>query len=326
MNHFYYQDSTARIFPRPRVGISQCLLGDPVRYDGRDKRSAWCTEQLSRIVDLIAFCPEVGSGLGVPRAPIHWITTENGNRLVDAETQQLDFTEQLSRYYDDHRHPLAQLSGYVLMQKSPSCGLNVALYDTAGATGEYIVGAFAQALQQQLPYLPLVEEQALATAVARDHFLVRVFALARWQQLFAHELTAKALQTFHSQYKYLLMAHSTAGYRTLGPLLANLKAAPLADIALQYRDILMDALSQPASRGNTGNALQHISGYLRRHLSSTERQALREHIEAFRRGESTYSQPLALLQHYFQRFPNAYIAQQALWQPYPAELEQRHLF
>lgn len=162
---------------KPRVGISSCLLGQPVRYDGGHKREPSIIEALGPLVEWVAVCPEIDIGLGVPRPPIDLRETPQGITLVMPETGR-DLTEEMRAYAERKVVALAamRLSGYVLKSKSPSCGLgSTKVYDELGTlVHREGTGIFAAVLKQKLPGLPVEEEAALVDPGRLRDFLERI--------------------------------------------------------------------------------------------------------------------------------------------------------
>jgi uncharacterized protein YbgA (DUF1722 family)/uncharacterized protein YbbK (DUF523 family) len=301
---------------KPLVGISSCLLGQAVRYNGTHKYSSLCVEQLSAWLEFVPTCPELGAGLGVPRPPI---------RLVgDAEAPKVwrvadgaDVTADLKHYAAQRLPELADLCGYVFIPNSPSCGVfNVKLYDALGKLSpQGSRGVFAAAFMQRFPGIPVVEEGQLVDDEVRDHFLARVFIVHAWRQLCREGLSAAALVRFHSRHKYTLMAHDSGRYNTLGQVLAQAGKQEPNALGERYFQALMTLVERPVTRRSNTNVLMHLQGYLKRFLSAEEKQQLAALIDAYRLDQVELEEPVALLRLHFQRYPNDYIDQQTFLQP-----------
>jgi len=221
---------------------------------------------------------------------------------------------------------LHDINGYILMQKSPSCGMErVKVYAANGHTqpggGS---GVFAQALMQACPDLPVEEDGRLNDAVLRENFLTRVYAHADWQRLRQAGLSRRAIVDFHSRYKYQLMASNPLQYKVLGRLVAQLAEHSLEEFAPQYFSQLMQALKKPATRGTHCNVLLHLSGYLKDALGAEDRREMRHLIDQYRAGVIPLVVPLTLLKHHFRRHPDHYVARQAYMQPHPETLSLRN--
>lgn len=311
---------------RIKLGISACLLGEPVRFNAGHKQSQLCSEILARHFDFVALCPEVAIGLGTPREAIRLVGDPQAPRALGSRHPELDVTDALDAYGRQIAAELPDICGYILMQKSPSCGMErVKVYQHNGASvpggGR---GVFAAALMRARPDLPVEEDGRLNDPVLRENFITRVFAYAEWQRLLRQGLTRKALYSFHARYKYQLMATCRQQYQTLGRLLAEAGKAPLEAFAASYFSQLMSALQQPASRGSNSNVLQHIAGYLKRDLNAPDKQELQHLISQYRLGIVPLVVPLALIKHHFRHHPDSYIAQQAYLQPHPEDLGLRN--
>ncbi len=312
--------------PKIPVGISQCLLGDNVRYDGGHKRSAYCTDVLADYFEFTAICPEVAAGLGIPRPAVQQVqrTASAPLQILGVADRRLDVTQALQDYAAQAVASLDALCGYILMQKSPSCGLlHVPVHTADGvllhAEGR---GVYADSLLRRLPLLPVEEAARLNDAALRDNFFTRVYAYWRWQSIASH-LTAKQLIDFYADYKYLIMAHDNQAYRRIGQLLAHLPAEELPPRGAEFIALLMNALKQPATRKTNTNVLMHIQGYFKRVLDAKQKQALSDVIQQYYQGNTPLATALALFKQYLQRFPNAYLQRQAFLTPYPDTLRHR---
>ena len=309
-----------------KVGISACLLGEPVRFNGGHKESRLCSETLARHFEFVPVCPEVAIGLGTPRQPIRLVGDPDHPRAVGSVHAELDVTDALTAYGQQVATELHDICGFVLMQKSPSCGMErVKVYQ---ANGHPIEGGgsglFAHALMQARPDLPIEEDGRLNDPVLRENFLTRIFAYAEWQRLVASGVTRKALVEFHSRYKYQLMATDPVQYKALGRLVATVGKQPLEAFAPSYFSQLMAALKKTASRGTHTNVLQHLSGYLKRDLGTQDKQELQRLIDQYREGVVPLVVPMTLLKHHFRRHPDRYVATQVYLQPHPEDLSLRN--
>lgn len=311
----------ARPEPPLRIAISHCLVGGEVRYDGSAARSSFPHAALQGLFDYRGICPEMGIGLGVPRAPIRVVEDAQGVRVVGVLQPALDVTEALQDYARVQAAGLADVSGYVFMRGSPSCGLfRVKVYprhgDPVGAPRQDGRGAYAAALTAALPNLPVEENGRLHDPVLRENFVTRVFAYTHWQGLQRAGLTAARLVAFHSRYKYLLMAHSVAHYQRAGRLLSDLGEGVEAS-AEAYLTLLMDGLSQPAGRRGHANVLSHLQGCFKRCLDSAGRQELDAVIRGYRRGELPLLAPITLMKHHLRLHPDEYVERQVYLDPHP---------
>lgn len=308
------------------LGISSCLLGDTVRFDGGHKRDLYVVNLLANYFAFIAICPEVGAGLGVPRPPIRLMGAPNSPQVVEVKDKTNDHTAALHTYSHSAMGQLAEVSGYILKNKSPSCGWkNVKVYQDHGSPPKVGMGVFARILTDTYPLLPIEEEGRLNDYKLRENFIERVFMYHRWQQLIKEGLTSKRLIEFHSRHKLTLMAHSEKSYRHLGRLLANLKGPqPLNAIADEYIACLMKGMAFLATPKKHANVLMHCLGYFKKWLSPDDKAELLAAIDQYRLGLLPLIVPITLLKHHLRHFPNDYLLAQSYLDPYPQELMLRN--
>ncbi|MDX1599561.1 MAG: DUF523 and DUF1722 domain-containing protein [Marinobacter sp.] len=308
------------------VGISTCLLGKEVRHDGGHKHSRYCTQVLSKHFEFRSICPELEAGLGVPRPAIHLREYPEGLRLIETKGTA-DHTDAMQSFIEEVIPSLANLRGYILMAKSPSCGMErIKIHNEEGRVvhrdGR---GMFAEALIKAFPLMPVEEEGRLNDDMLRENFIERVFAYDDWMQNVAGDkLSPQALIEFHTRHKFQLLAHSERIYRQLGPMLGDLKSGPLPELADRYIHRFMEAMSQKVSRGSHVNAMQHLMGYLRDSMADEDRKVLMEQIEAYHRGEIPLVVPMTLLRMAQRREPVDYLHTQQYLTPYPDELGLRN--
>ncbi|MFT5593113.1 MAG: hypothetical protein ACI8SR_001481 [Oceanicoccus sp.] len=314
-----------------KVGISACLLGEKVRYNGGHKRSSYLEDVLSQYFDYTPICPEVGIGMSVPRKPIRLITTsgnnESGIEAVLNDDNNVRFTQQLKDYAKQQAGQLTDASGYIFMQKSPSCGYTrVKLYHENGNPLEVSQGIYAAELDRLLPLIPKEEAGRLSDAMIRENFITRVMAFNDWQRNVENNLTSKTLLDFHVRYKYLLMAHHIKSYQSLGQLLSNLKAKALTEIADDYIAQFMTALKHTANRKKNTNVLQHLQGYLKNDLSKDEKEEMQTLFDQYRTGLVPIVVPLTLLNHHIKKHTtdDNYLRKQKYLNPHPYELGLRN--
>ncbi|ALO46814.1 YbgA family protein [Pseudohongiella spirulinae] len=308
------------------VGISACLLGEEVRFNGGHKQHSYIQKTLGEYFSFRTFCPEVDIGLGIPRKPIRLIRRDEQVICVDIEDYKLDYTQQLRDSADAQQGWIRDMCGFILKKDSPSCGMErVKVYEGHGTTKDG-AGIFAETMMQRFPALPVEEEGRLGDAVLRENFIQRVYVMYRWRQLLRDGLTVASLTDFHARHKLILMSHCQAAYRALGPLLAGARKDNVQEIAGQYIPQLMTALKKRASRGDHVNVLQHIQGYLKADLDADDKAELRESFERYRQGLLPLIVPITLLNHHFRKYPNDYISRSWYMHPYPAEMAlQNHI-
>lgn len=307
------------------IGISSCLLGDNVRYDGGHKKNNYITDTLSQYFEFKAFCPEMDIGLGVPRETIHLVNINDQIRCVGTKSKTLDVTDALINSAENQKAWHQQLSGYILKKGSPSCGMErVKLYkENKNTMPENIAsGLYAKRLMDNFPLLPIEEEGRLCDARLRENFIKRVFIYTRWQTLVANieELTLAQLQAFHAQHKYIFMSHDQKLVRELGSLVANNKKLPLPNIVSAYGEIMMLALKKIATPKNHVNTLKHLQGYLKKQLDAGDKQELEHLCEQYRLGLVPLIVPITILRHHFRRHSIDYINDSYYLNPHPSEL------
>lgn len=302
------------------VGISSCLLGEKVRFDGQHQRDDFVEKTLGQYFEFRSFCPEVAIGLGIPRRPIRLVASDGAVRCVSTVDDSLDYTDALRDIANQQAAGQQSLCGYILKKSSPSCGMErVKVYDGDRPRRDG-VGIFAATLMTNFPNLPVEEEGRLGDPVLRENFIQRVYVLSRWHALEAEGLTVRGLVTFHARHKLILMSHCLNAYRALGPLVAAAKKDNLQMTAQRYIAELMAALKQRATRGRHVNVLQHIQGYLKLHLDGEDKAELSEAIAQYLRGQVPLIVPITLLNHYFRKHPNDYIRDSWYMRPYPATM------
>jgi uncharacterized protein YbgA (DUF1722 family)/uncharacterized protein YbbK (DUF523 family) len=310
------------VFPQPRrirLGVSSCLLGQRVRYDGNHKHDRWITDTLGAHFEFVPVCPEVAIGLGVPRPPIRLVGDPGSPRAVGVDDHALDVTKKLATYGRQMGRELDGLSGYIFKARSPSCGMErVQVYATRGARNGR--GVYAAAFMAAQPLLPVEEEGRLGEPGLRANFLERVYAYRRWQEMAASVITAARLVEFHTAHKLVLMAHGPEHYRALGRLVARAGRGPVRALADEYIRGFMGALKRRATPARHANVLMHLMGYLKEQLSREDKADLLKLIHAYRRGKLPLAVPVTLLRHHFRHHPNAYVANQVYLEPTAAEV------
>ncbi len=310
-----------------RIGVSACLLGQEVRFDGGHKRNDFLTDTLGEFVQFVPVCPEVDIGLGIPRESLRLVRGGDGTVRMVANKSGADLTETMRTYAERRVTALEreELSGYVLKKDSPSCGMErVRVYGFAGMPERNGRGLFAEALIRRLPNLPVEEEGRLNDPNLRENFIERVFAYHRMRGLFATRWTVGALVAFHTAHKLTLMAHSPRSYAELGRLVADSKRLERADLCKRYAAEFMSALKKPATPTRHVNVMQHIAGYLHDRCDKDSRSELLEVIEEYRRATVPLVVPLTLIRHWVRRFDITYLKGQTYLEPHPRELMLRN--
>lgn len=313
-------------YVKPKLGVSSCLLGDSVRFNGGHKRHAYVSDVLEQYFELVPFCPEVAAGLGIPREPIRLVVRDGESVLVNTKGHDQDFTLAVRGQADAISDNLAALDGYILKKDSPSCGMErVRRYHENGMPLDSLgVGIFAARLSELYPNLPPEEEGRLNDPVLRENFLLRVYVHHRWRNDVAVNPTAAALVRFQAEHKYLFMAYSPEGQRALGRMVAQAGTCDIHELTDEYHTMFSGILNRRIKRGRHVNVLHHMMGYLKKTLDKADKGELLELFNSYERGEAPLIVPLTLLQHHFRRHPDPYIQNQHYLQPYPGELKLRN--
>ena len=308
-----------------RIGISACLLGQEVRFDGGHKRDQFLTTILAPHVEFVPVCPEVEMGLGTPRETLRLVREDGRLRMVTTRTA-IDHTEGMKTWAARRLEELARsdLSGYVLKKDSPSCGMErVKTYGPAGPARDGR-GIFAEALLARYPLLPVEEEGRLFDAKLRENFIERVFAFRRLKDLFAARWTAGTLVRFHTAHKMALLAHSTVAYNELGQLVARAGAVPRPELRSEYEAAFMRTLAIPATRQRHTNVLNHMAGHLKKLVDAPSRAELAQCIDEYRNALVPLVVPITLIRHYVRIHAVEYLAGQVYLEPHPRELMLRN--
>ncbi len=309
-----------------RIGISACLLGEKVRFDGGHKHDRYLTDTLGQHFQWVPVCPEIEIGLGTPRETIHLVQLADDIRLVTTKTK-VDLTDKMRSYAKSRAAELAKedLSGYILKKDSPSCGMErVKLHHEKAAPRRAGRGMFAESLIERLPNLPVEEEGRLCDPRLRENWVERVFAYHALKQLWARRWKLGDLVEFHTRYKFAVLAHSQAEYRELGRLVADAKRVPRGELRERYESGFMTALRKIATPKKNANVLQHILGFFKKELDSPSRQELLAHIEDYRQGIVPLIVPLTLIRHYVRILHVPYLQDQVYLEPHPKELALRN--
>lgn len=308
-----------------KLGISACVYGHQVRFDSGHKTNYFCKDILTDYCDFTPFCPEVGIGMSVPRPAIRLVLRDGEERLLMIKDPDQDFTENMKKFADNAIPQIADMCGYVVCAKSPTCGMErVKLYNEKGdPLPGGTVGVYTRRLQQALPWLPIEEDGRLQDSMLRENFVIRIMAL---HDLYAstEQLTAANIIQFHARYKYLLMAFNLVGYKSLGQFVGKIADHDINEFFIQYRLRFMNILKKPATRKGNVNVLQHMQGYFKKSLTAKQKQELKDSIMRYSRGYLPLLAPLTLINHYLSEHPNPYLSQQVYLTPYPQEMKLRY--
>ena len=307
------------------VGVSACLMGEEVRYNGGHKQSIFCVRNLAPYFAFETVCPEVGIGMSVPRPAIRLHGDFNAPRVIGSDREDIDVTQALNQFSAERASAMAGLSGFIFMKNSPSCGLYSAkVYTDKGVHPKKRAGIFAAAVVAANPNLPVEEEGRLNDPVLRESFIARVFVYHHLRRLECGGVTPAKLVDFHSRLKYFVMSYGQAVYKRLGQIVAGAGIGSIESVWRSYVSALMQGTQKAPTHKGHSNVLYHLLGYLRAEVPSAFRQELAQAIEEYRKKEVPLAVPMKLLAHYLDHYSTDYIRQQIYLQPYPRELGLRN--
>ena len=309
-----------------RLGISTCLLGEHVRFDGGHKLDRFLTDTLGAHVEYVPVCPEVECGLGVPRESMRLVGDPDAPRLVTTRTNQ-DRTERMTRWAETRVRELEKedLCGFIFKSDSPSSGMErVRVYNEKGMPVKKGVGLFARTFINHFPLIPVEEEGRLHDPRLRENFIERIFTMMRWRQLLNKEWKLANLVEFHTEHKLLILAHSEKNYRLMGKLVADGKKIPPRELLSRYETLLMEALRLQSTVRKNLNVLQHLLGYFKNQLTADEKKELLEIIQEYRSGYIPLIVPVTLINHYVRKYDQPYLSKQVYLNPHPLDLKLRN--
>jgi uncharacterized protein YbgA (DUF1722 family)/uncharacterized protein YbbK (DUF523 family) len=309
-----------------RLGISSCLLGDKVRYDGGHKLDPFLRDTLGRYVDWVPVCPEVEYGLPVPREAMHLVKSGVGTRLVTVRTG-IDHTDGMRRWAGQRLSGLEKedLCGFIFKSRSPSSGLRgVKIYNASGIPSNAGVGVFAGAFIEHFPFMPVEDDGRLQNPVLRENFIERIFVFSRWKDLIRAGGKIRDVVNFHTDHKLLVLSHSTKHYRIMGNMVAAAGTYSTGQLHSEYINNLMEGLRLIATAKKNTNVLSHMMGYFKKLITSDEKAELAEVIENYRIGIIPLIVPVTLIRHYVRKYNVEYLARQLYLNPHPLELMLRN--
>lgn len=309
-----------------KLGISSCLLGEKVRYDGGHKLDHFLKDTLGEYVEWVPVCPEVEYGLHVPREAMHLVKTAVGTRLVTYRTA-IDHTDGMINWAAKRLDALGQedLCGFVFKSKSPSSGMRgVKIYNPSGVTTTTGVGIFAKEFMDRFPLVPVEDDGRLRNPALRENFIERIFVFKGWKEMLGKGSHVNDLISFHTDHKLLILAHSPKHYAALGKLVAGANKENRELLFGHYFETLMEAMKLTATTKKNTNVLQHIAGYFKRNLSSEEKQELGEIIDTYHRGLVPLIVPMVIIKHYAKKYDQKYLMRQVYLNPHPLELMLRN--
>ena len=308
-----------------RLGISTCLLGEHVRYDGGHKLDRFLTETLGQYVEYVPVCPEVGCGLPVPRESMHLEGDPERPRLVTSRSHE-DKTEQMVTWAKRRVVELEKvdLCGFIFKSNSPSSGMErVRILNEKGIPEKKGVGIFAKIFMEHFPLIPVEEDGRLHDPKLRENFIEQIFAMKRWRELLSKKWSMGPLVDFHSRNKLLILSHSPKHYKMMGKLVADGKRMAITKLYREYEGFFMEALKRKTTVKKNSNVLQHMMGYFKKHLSSDEKQEILEIIRQYREGYVPLIVPVTLMNHYIRKYRQPYLSMQTYLNPHPIALQLR---
>ncbi len=310
-----------------KLGISACLLGEKVRFDGSHQWDRFITGTLGKYVDFVPVCPEVECGFGVPREPMRLAGNPDNPRLITVRTG-VDHTDRMINWAKKRVRELEaeELCGFIFKSDSPSNGLErVKVYNAQGVPVKKGVGIFARLFMEHFPLLPVEDEGRLHDLNLRENFIQRLFAFKRWREVASRKNGALAnLITFHTRHKLLILSHSPQHYRVLGNLVARAKEIPIKELYSQYQTLLMEALRLKTTPKKNTNVLYHLMGFFKKDLSADEKQELLDIIDSYAQGYLPLIVPITLINHYVRKYRQPYLKDQYYLNPHPLDLQLRN--
>lgn len=308
-----------------RVGISSCILGNPVRWNAGHKLDKYLTHTLGQFVEYVPVCPEVEVGLGVPRESMRLVGNPEKPRLITFKSKT-DHTDKMVRWARKRVKALEKedLCGFIFKSDSPSSGMvRVKVYSDKGMPHKVGVGIFAREFMKHFPSIPVEDDGRLNNPQIRENFIQQIFTMNRWRAMDSGRRTMGKLVEFHTRNKLLLLSHSQKHYRMMGKLVAQGKQLPLGELYRHYQDLLLDTLKLKTTIKKNINVLQHLMGYFKKQLSADEKQELLETFEHYRQEQVPLIVPITLINHYVRKYQQPYLENQTYLHPHPLELKLR---
>jgi uncharacterized protein YbgA (DUF1722 family)/uncharacterized protein YbbK (DUF523 family) len=309
-----------------KLGISSCLLGEKVRYDGGHKLDHYLKYTLGQFVEWTPVCPEVECGLPVPREAMRLTGTPDAPHLVTRRTG-IDYTRQMQQWVQGRLGELEKddLCGFIFKSRSPSSGMRgVKVYNPSGIPSTSGVGIFARAYMEHFPLMPVEDDGRLNDPHLRENFIERIFVFKRWKELVRNAGRIRDLVDFHSDHKLLILSHSPRHYSALGRHVANAKKYQRESLQDDYLKILMDGLKLLATVKKNTNVLSHMMGYFKKQLQPDEKKEMGEVLEEYHRGLVPLVVPIVLVRHYVRKYDEPYLKRQYFLNPHPVELMLRN--
>jgi uncharacterized protein YbgA (DUF1722 family)/uncharacterized protein YbbK (DUF523 family) len=309
-----------------KIGVSACLLGQKVRYDGGHKLDRFITDTLGQYVSFVPVCPEAECGLGIPRESMHLEGEVQAPRLVTSRTKK-DVTDQMLKWAKLRLKELQKdnLCGFIFKSKSPSSGMErVNVFNEKGMPVKKGSGLFAAAFMRHFPLIPVEDDGRLHDPKIRENFIERIFTLQRWRRISTGPKRIGDLIDFHTRHKLLILSHNQNHYRFMGKLVATAKDYPPGELFRIYEAALLEALKHKTTQKKNANVLQHLMGYFKKQISADEKQEMLQVIDQYRAGHVPLVVPVTLINHYVRKFKQPYLSGQFYLQPHPVALQLRN--
>ncbi len=308
------------------IGISTCLLGENVRYNGGHALDRFLMDTLGKYVHYVPVCPEVECGFGIPRETLRLVGDPKRPRLLTSHTG-VDQTDRMEKWAEKRVAELEKedICGFIFKSDSPSSGMErVKVYDDKGMSRKIGVGIFARIFMEHFPLTPVEEDGRLHDPLLRENFIERIFTYKRYREAVRGKKHVRDLVEFHTGNKLLMMAHSPKHLKRMGHLVASSKQISRKEFVAEYEKLLMEAMSIKPSTAKHTNVLHHITGYFKKNLSADEKQELLEVVDEYRQGLVPLIVPVTLLNHYVRKYDEAYLKGQVYLNPHPVELQLRN--
>ncbi len=309
-----------------RLGISACLLGQRVRYDGGHKLDRFLKDTLGEYIEYVPVCPEVECGLSVPRDPLRLVGNPEAPRLVTILDSH-DYTARMTKWARIRLADLKkrEISGFIFKSNSPSCGLQgVKILDEKNSTVRRGRGIFAGLFVKHFPLIPAEDQNHIHNRGQRDDFFDRVFTLKRWRKGLLGKRTLGKLIAFHESHRLLILSHSQRHLAIMERVLKTKKSAPVDELYPVYQDLLVEALKLKTTPRKNVRAFHRAVGYLGKGLAQAEKQELMETTGAYGKGHVPRLVPTTLINHYARKCRCHDLDQEVFLHPHPIELHLRN--
>ena len=311
---------------RIKVGISSCLLGEKVRWNGGHKQDRFMIETLGQFVQYVPVCPEVECGLGVPRETLRLVGNPENPRLLTTKTR-IDHTERMKKWAEERLKELEKenLCGFIFKSDSPSSGMvRIKVYNEKGSVKKNGIGIFARMFMAHFPRIPVEDDRRLHDPKIRENYIESIFVLEKWREALARKKTVGNLVDFHTRQKLLILSRSQEHSRQMDKLMAEGKLLPTKVLYNRYEILLLEALKRKTTVKKNADILEHMMGYFKKQLTPDEKAELIEIISDYRSGHVPLIVPITLFNHYVRKYDQPYLKQQTYLNLHPAALKLRN--